>query len=183
MTKPPLTKLKDILPKVKSRFVSLSDSEVLVGVPRDKGERRDTTGMTNAMLALIHDTGSPVRNIPARPFMKPGIAAAKSGIIKEMKRGGRKVLKGDEGEYLITLHRIGLIAQLSIRSVINEGIPPPLTDSTLKGRIRSRRGKKGAIAELISRKSGNMPALTLSKPLINTGQLRNAISYVIRAKK
>lgn len=178
MAKSALTKIKDILPGLNKRFKSFGGSEVLVGVPADKTNRDDE--MTNAGLAYIHDNGSPAANIPARPFMRPGIAAAKSDIIRKMKQGAKKVLKGNSDD---TLTMVGLIAQSAIRAKINEGIPPPLADSTLKGRIRQRQAIKGAKAELAHRKAGGAAGLGLAKPLIQTGQLRNSISFVIRKRK
>ncbi len=172
----------DLLPDVKIRLSSLVDAEVLVGVPEDNTQRQDN-GPTNSMLAYIHDNGSPIRNIPARPFMRPGIASAKSDVIRALKWGADEVLDGNENAGRLALHKAGLIAQAKIRAAINEGIPPPLADSTLKGRIRARRGVKGATAELAARKAGEMPSLGLAKPLINTGQLRNSINYVVRKKR
>jgi len=177
-----LVKLKDILPEVKVRMSSLTSKEVLVGVPQDKTTRKED-GMTNAALAYIHDNGSPAGNIPARPFMRPGIAEAKSEVIRRMKQGAAKILRGEEGAEDATLMAVGLAAQAKIRAAINAGIPPALADSTLRARIRNRKGVKGARAELASRKAGNLPSLTLAKPLVNTGQLRNSINFVIRGKK
>jgi hypothetical protein len=172
----------DLLPDIKIRFSSLSDSEVLVGVPEDES-KREGDGPSNAMLAYTHDNGSPAINIPARPFMVPGIKAAKKDILRVLKIGAENILDGGKETGNQTLHKVGLIAQLKIRAAINEGIPPPLADSTLKARIRARRGVKGAKAELALRKTGEPPSLGLAKPLINTGQLRNSINYVVRKKK
>jgi phage gpG-like protein len=131
-------------------------------VPSDKAERKDSNEPSNAMLAYIHDNGSPAQNIPARPFMRPGIESAKGAIEAVMKLGAKKALDGDETAVVVSLHQAGLIAQRSIRARINEGIDPPLAESTL--RARARKGAKG------------------TKPLIRTGQLRNSINYVIVEK-
>ena len=181
-SKSPLKLVKDLFPEIRERFESLVDGEVLVGVPSEEATRNDSKEITNAFLAYIHDNGSPARNIPARPFMRPGIAAAKSDVIRAMRQGADKVLSGEAGAGSQALHKAGLIAQLKIRATINDGIPPPLADGTLKGRIRSRRGVKGASAELASRKAGNAASLGLAKPLVKTGQLRNSINYVVRKK-
>lgn len=174
--------IKDNLPMIKKSFAELAKSEVLVGVPSDTTIRRDETGMTNAALAYIHDNGSPARNIPARPFMRPGMAAAKSEVIRAMKKGLELILDGSKDAEVVALNQAGLIAQARIREYINQGIAPPLADSTLKSRIRARQGVKGAKAELASRRAGNAASTALAKPLINTGQLRNSITYVIRRK-
>jgi hypothetical protein len=171
------------LPKLKESFEELVKREVLVGVPSDKAARKEKDAPSNAMLAYIHDNGSPARNIPARPFMKPGIEKVKGDIEQVMKIGATSCLDGEKSGGDRALVRAGLIAQASIRSVINEGIDPALAASTLRGRIRARRGAKGAKAELANRAAGLGESATGSaKPLIVTGQLRNSINFVIREK-
>jgi hypothetical protein len=79
------------------------------------------------------------------------------------------------------LHKVGLRVATSIKKKINEGVPPPLSEYTL--RERARRGRKGAKQELANRASGMAPSTQLAKPLIDTGELRNSITYVIRSRK
>ena len=178
----PAKLIRNLLPQVKLRFEHLSESEVLVGVPQDKTAREMDVGTNNATLAYIHDNGSPAQNIPARPFMKPGIAAAKSDIIRMMKVGAQKALTGNNDAIEQTLHAIGLKTQSKIRAIINAGIAPALADSTLKARAAQRRGRKGPKLEIASRAAGNAPSMQFAKPLIDTGQLRNSINYVIRKR-
>jgi len=172
------------LPKFKSNINRLITKDVYVGVPSEDTDRQDSNEPTNATIAYINDNGSPAQNIPARPFMKPGIERAKKDIEKAMEIGARACLDGVEDAVDIALHKVGLIAQRSIRNRINEGIEPPLAEATLKARIMANRAAKGARAELARREAGRMPSSTVSaKPLIVTGQLRNSINYVIRDKK
>jgi hypothetical protein len=70
--------------------------------------------------------------------------------------------------------------QNAVRTKITDGPFAPLADSTL--RARARRGRKGAVAELKSRAQGNAPNNANAKPLIDTGQLRKSITYVVRKK-
>lgn len=134
-------------------------SDVLVGVPAENGVRRDGEGMTNAALAYIHDNGSAAANIPARPFMRPGIIEAHEKITGALKKGANEALSGNAGGVQRALNVAGLTAQSSIRAKINSGIEPALSPRTL-----AARGRKG------------------TKPLIDTGQLRNSINYVVRKK-
>ena len=136
------------------------NSDVLVGVPAEKGQRRDGEGMTNAALAYVHDNGSAAANIPARPFMVPGIQDARDPIVASLRAGAVQALKGKPAAVERALHIAGLRAQSSIRAKINSGIEPELADSTLEA--RRARGRTG------------------TKPLIDTGQLRNSINYVVR---
>lgn len=168
---------------------SLASNEVLVGFPEASTDRKEDPedggpkDLTNAALGYIHDNGAPEANIPARPFMLPGIENARSKLVRIAKTTGTKALDADNPQEVVDqgLHAMGLVAQASIRKVINDGIDPPLSDRTL--RERARRGREGAKEELSNRAKGLPPGKELAKPLIDTGQLRNAVNYVIRKRK
>lgn len=154
-------KIIDNLPAMKKTFEQISSQAVMVGVPGDTTNRK-SGGINNASLAFIHDQGSPAANIPARPFMKPGIKDAKAKIVSAFKLAGEKALRKDDAAIEKGLHRAGLIATSAIKARINSGISPTLAEGTLAG--RRRRGRTGTV------------------PLIDTGQLRNSISYVLVKK-
>ncbi len=184
MAKNAASKVTDKLPKVLSNLAKLSLNATFVGVPSDKTTREavESKGpMTNAALAFIHDNGSEAAHIPARPFMLPGIRRAQKYIVNALKQGARDALEGRDPLRALTL--AGMKAQAEIRGVINDGIAPPLAESTLLGRIRKRTSIKGAKKELEARAAGQTPSLDNAKPLIATAQLRNAINYVIRRNK
>lgn len=174
----------DNVSKVLKGIDVLTNTTVMVGVPEDKNDRRDGP-ISNAALAYIHDKGSPAANIPARPFMEPGIKSVRAEITKTLKDAGSAVLKGGASNVTIYLNKVGLIATRAIKSKITEGIPPPLAPSTIRGRInrvKSKARRRRLRADLASgtpasRQSG---AEGLFTPLIVTGQLRNAITYVLR---
>lgn len=164
---------------------ALTRTDVLVGVPAENAARDPEPGETgqgpnNAALAYIHDTGLPEQNIPARPFMLPGIMAAEPAITKYLGMAGQQALIGDAAGVERMQHAAGLAAQNAIRGKINEGIAPALSERTLKA--RAARGRKGAKKELAARAKGEAPTLTNAKPLVDTGALRNSITYVIRAR-
>lgn len=140
---------------------ALVKKEVLVGVPEEHADRKKE-GITNATLAYIHDTGSPAANIPARPFLNPGIQQVKDRIIVRLKQIGQKTLRGNLSSVEEGLNAVGLIAVNSIRAKITSGPFSPLAPSTIRARLR--RGRTGI------------------RPLVDTGQLRNAINYVLRNK-
>lgn len=162
----------------------LSDVEVLVGFPEETTDRdSEDHGITNAALGYIHDTGMPEQNIPARPFMIPGIADAKDAVAAKLGQLAKAITRpGDNAETIARgMTQVGLIAKLAIQNKINEGIPPPLADATL--RARAAKGRKGAAAELKLREAGQAPGVGLAKPLVDSGQLRNAVNYVIRSRR
>lgn len=181
----------------------LAGLEVLVGFPEDTTERDkdpkddpDERGITNAALGYIHDNGSPEVNIPARPFMVPAMEEAQGELTAAMGGALKQAMRGDSVKMEQAMIAAGLRAKLAIQNKINEGIPPPLSERTLKA--RARRGKRSSIAlaaqiELDRRaameKHGEDPffdlatALTTAKPLIDTAQMRNAVNFVIRSKR
>jgi hypothetical protein len=168
----------------------LASQQVMVGVPAEEALRKPEPGekgnINNAFLAYIHEHGSPEANVPPRPFLRPAIEEMRPEIVTRLLKIGRAALKGDVDAVTKGYHMLGLRAQNKVRAKINEGVPPPLADSTL--RARARRGRKGAAVEL-QRRAGLaqpvspaalMAGMDNAKPLIDTGQLRNSITYVIR---
>lgn len=135
--------------------------EILVGVPEASGPRKSGP-INNASLAAIHDKGSPSRNIPARPFMEPGIKSVSPQIEQKLLTVGRAVLDGDAVKAEQGMQAAGMIAQNGLRNKINSNITPALKPATLAA--RRRRGRTG------------------TRTLIDTGQLRNSLTYVVKDK-
>jgi hypothetical protein len=161
-----VTITKDRLLGVLRDVHAMAASQVLIGIPESEDERnqRDADGspLGNAAIGYIQETGSPANNLPARPFLVPGVELALKPATAALKSGAKKVLDGESGAGEKAMHVAGLIAQNAVRAKINSGVPPALAESTLAG--RRRRGRTG------------------TTPLIDTGQVRNAITYVIREK-
>jgi hypothetical protein len=181
-------KVVDNFKKLTQSVEALTNTVVMVGVPGDKGGRKEGE-ISNVDLALIHDRGAPEAGIPARPFMEPGIKAVKGQIVTEFQNAGKAILSGGKFGSAKSvegyLNRIGLICVRSIRAVITAGIAPELAPSTIRGRINRIKGKarrKKIAAELASgtpasRQNGEEGVFL---PLVLSGQLRNSITYVLR---
>ena len=174
------------LPKMLAAFDSLVQKDVLVGVPKAKAHREDDP-IGNATIAYLMDNGAPANNIPARPFMRPGIKRATSQIKAEFKIAASAVLTGNEGLVNASLNRAGLAAQNAIRGVISEGIPPPLKPETIAARKYGRKTasmRKGEKEYMRQIAEGATPAEAQASvgitPLVNTGALRNSITYVVK---
>jgi len=150
------------LPKLLAAINGLTMQSVYVGVPRDETVRNETGPMNNATLAYIMEHGAPEAGIPARPFLIPGVEECKDKVGKQLAAAAKGAVQGNKIGIEEGLGRAGMVAQNSVRAKINSGINPPLAKSTLAA--RRRRGRTG------------------TKPLIDTGQLRNSITYVIRKK-
>ncbi len=136
---------------------------VLVGIPQEKSDRKEgeTGPINNAALLAINEFGMPANNIPARPVMAIGIRKAQAPIAEQFKLAAQNALSQGFKAIDIYYNRAGLIASNSIKKVINdqEGILGP-SESTI--RARRAMGFKG------------------TKALIVTGQMRNAITYVVQ---
>lgn len=166
MVKPAAKIVRNLIPKMRTALGEIVRREVLAGVPIEDAQRKDENRgkeMNNATIAYIMDNGSPAANIPAHPFMDPGIQNAKKQIAEHLGHSAKRVFTGETAKAVSDLHKVGLTAQASIREVINSGPPPELSPSTIAA--RKRRGR-------IS-----------TKPLVDTAQLRNSINYAIRDKK
>lgn len=162
-----------------SALRQLRDSEVLVGYPDDnesagikgKGagstdrkavEGKSSEPITNAALAYIHDNGSPAMNIPARPFLKPGIRDAGDKIAHRHKDAAIAALDGNTQRVEANLQAAGIEAVSSVKAKIRSGPFKALSKRTLAA--RKRRG------------------VTRTKPLLDTLQMLNATNYVVRTK-
>lgn len=160
----------DQLQNILKNINTMSKKYVAVGVPSETSPRTEpdpVTGksqfITNAELAYIHNYGSPVKGIPARPFLEPGIEKAQPRITSILKKytvaainNPSLIVKG--------LRSAGSIAEKSIQGIIrtSEGFQPlkPVTLALRKKQTKS--GVKG------------------TKPLVRTGALLASIKYVIR---
>jgi len=171
----------DRLGAVIGAITELVKKDVLVGVPSAKAERRDEgEPINNAAIGYIMETGSPVNNIPARPHLIPGIKEVQDKVADALGSGASAALSGSRQRVNAALNKAGLIGQNGVRAKITDGPFAPLSEATL--RARARRGRKGAAAELASRAAGNQPDNANAKPLIDTGQYRQSITYVVRDK-
>ncbi|UNA00772.1 virion morphogenesis protein [Edwardsiella phage vB_EpM_ZHS] len=184
---------KENLELLSQALVDLVETQVLVGFPDDTSDR-DNEGLadkdlTNAALGYIHDNGAPEARIPQREFMRPGIEAVQDDIADLLGRTARNTLKGGGPEAVHAgLTQVGFKAANSIKRTINEGVPPPLSAVTLRNRMRKGRkngggARKGAMIELDRRDDGQTPSVEFAKPLVDTAQMRNAVTFVLRNRK
>jgi hypothetical protein len=169
----------DRLDSVLQSIDQLVSKKVLAGIPAHTSKRQEDAP-NNAALGYLHETGAPANNLPARPFLVPGVKSAQKAIAHQLGKGAAAALDGAAGRVDKALHAAGLAAQNAVRARLTDGPFAPLADATL--RARARRGRKGAAEALKRRAQGETPNNAQAKPLIDTGQLRQAVTYVIRKK-
>lgn len=186
MAKPVLK--QDNSKQVAAALKELARTKVLVGVPATRTDRKQAGGqITNAALSAIHNNGAPEVGIPARPFLIPGIRAVRAAIIEQFRIAGQKSLEGDQNGVMVAFTRAGLIAQNSVRKKITDGPFVPLKPATVKNRMKgrgtkSRRASEKKYLQLVGQGMDLARAQNVAgiRPLINTGQLRAAQTFVIR---
>jgi hypothetical protein len=180
--------VRDNTRRIFQALETLLGHEILVGIPEDKSQRPGDSDITNAALAYIHEFGSPAANVPARPFLFRGIAAAEKPVLLQLKKAGKAAMDGDAGRALQYMHAAGSVASNSVRDTLLKGEGwDPLSPQTILNRNRSRGTKSHRKEELyyLALYSSGMDAADAQsaaniKPLINTGEMFRAITYVIK---
>lgn len=180
--------VRDRLSAVLKSMAGLVKSDVLVGVPAESTERSGEP-INNATLAYIHEHGAPASNIPARPFLIPGVAAVEGKVAAQFKKASTAALSGDTRSIEACLTAAGLIAEASVKKTINDGIDPALAPATVAARRRSRgtQSTREGEAEYLNQIAKGVSAADAQSaagitPLVNTGKLRNSITHVVRRK-
>lgn len=153
----------------------LVKAEVLVGIP--EGENHKESSMTNAQIGYLQESGSPSQNIPPRPFLVPGIEQVQEQISMFLTKAIDSALNGNKQKMFNFLSRAGMTAQSSVRLYFVSGEFAPLSLATI--RARANRGRTGAKKYLKQIKSGP-PEAGLVNPLIDTGELRKSVTYVVK---
>jgi hypothetical protein len=153
---------RDNLQNVLRSINALTKKDVLVGIPDSAPERRDEP-ISNAQIGYILDRGSPAKNIPARPWLVPGVEDVQDECAERLKKGATAALDGNQAGAMSALTAAGLTAEKGVKAKINSNIQPALAESTLEAR-RAR-------------------GVTRENTLVDTGSLRNSVTHVIREKK
>ncbi len=156
---------KDRVPDLLRAIRDLTSKEVLVGIPAENAGREDSP-INNAEIGYLQETGSPSQNIPARPFLVPGVEAARPKIEKALRNGANGALRGVSGAADAALEAAGLIAVPSVRKVMNSNVGPPLSPKTIYNR-RHRKNKQKNMRE---------------NTLVDTTDLINHVTHVVRKK-
>jgi phage gpG-like protein len=134
------------------RIAELGEPKVYIGIPSSANPRQGAAN--NATIAAVHELGAPSRGIPARPFLIPTMQNNADKYTTLMAQGFRNALQ-DKEKAAEVYEKIGLVASSDVKDYIVSGQFVPLKESTID--------RKGS-----------------SKPLIDSGELRNSISYEVR---
>lgn len=156
----------------------LKSHKVLVGIPESEGMRKmseDTNTVDNVQLAFIHTYGSPLNRIPPRPFLEPAITEpdTMNKITENMKEAALRAVKGDTGGALSEMHKAGTRGENAAQTYIGSDKLTPNAPITIEGGwMRNRKSGKPFKVE----------GKGSSRPLIDTGSLRGAITHVVEGE-
>lgn len=140
--------------ELRSRLEGMADKEVVVGVTRASAGRDQTGEINNAELAATHEFGTKDGRIPERSFIRSSMTEHSREYVAAHAENLRKVVRG-EMPFEQSLQLLGLRAASDVQQNIRDGDFESLAQSTID--------RKGS-----------------SKPLIDTGNLRQSITHEVR---
>ena len=149
--------LDEAFEKQKQIFLSVNDYAIEIGVIAGNSKRKKTVsiGITNAELMFIHENGSPLRNIPARPVLEMTIQDAMKDMIPQ------------------TVDRIydGCMNKLWTKEQVKQELEKLCVRMQNHARSIIYRSDR-----LAPNKPGTIKAKGSDRPLLDTGQLARSIT-------
>lgn len=134
---------------MRQRLKEAQAKHVNVGFPG--GQDHEGTEMTVAQLARVHEFGAPSVGIPERPFMRQSLQNNRPKYLRLNRQNLRQMVAGDMSAEQ-ALGQLGAMAQGDIQREIVNGEFAPLKPETIR--------RKGS-----------------SKPLIDSGQMRQSVTW------
>jgi phage gpG-like protein len=142
-----------ILSSLEAKLREMGKIRTYVGVPASKNQRNDETGISNAEIAAAHEFGVP-GHIPERSFLRSTVEENKEKAAAFLAKNILETLLTD-GDKTTPFALLGEKMAGEVKRKIQTGIDPALNPKTIE--------RKGS-----------------SKPLIDTGQLLQSITYEVR---
>lgn len=135
----------------------LAELEVVIGFQRGKASEDNGTDLTD--IAMWNELGTEGKyggeHIPSRPFMRDSVDKHKAAIEHILKAQEEVLLSGGTARKI--LETIGIFQKDLMQTEIEQGSFAPNKRSTIR--------RKGS-----------------DKPLIDTGQMKNSVNFLIRKK-
>ena len=150
---------------------------VRVGVP---GGVAETDGTPVAMIAAVHEYGSPAQGIPERPFLRVAIQKNRNKYVRLNRINLVKMMRG-QMRMEQALGQLGEMAKGDVVTEIKSGDFAALDPKTIAARRRARsKGYNKALLRKVAKTQGaGNAAGPIDRPLIDTGQLFQSITYEI----
>lgn len=199
---------KDSVVSLNKALNKISNMDVLVGVPEENSER-ESGEVSNAQLVMMHthgvqkkeaakqddgkygvplsvyitSKGSPLWRLPPRPIIEPAIEAAgnKERIEEGLANAAAMMLEEDldTDDVINALETVGIDAVGMIKDWFEDPRNnwPPASDRTvmagIKKRYKSKKKRKESMEKYKSGEAG------IKQLLVDTGQMRSAMNYVV----
>ena len=136
------------------RFKDIGKPKVYIGVPASKNSIHKDSKINMATLLAIHVLGAPSRGIPQRDPLRPPLINNAQRYTDLMAQGIKNALANGTDPNIV-YEKIGIVAVNDVNDYFVNGSFKPLNQKTID--------RKGS-----------------SKPLIDTEELRGAITYEVR---
>lgn len=151
--------------ELKRRIAELDKLRVFVGW-LESAKYDDNTPV--AGVAAVHEYGSPTRNIPPRPYLRPTQDEKMQEWRNLLESGAKAILRGEQTAYNV-MDAIGLSMAGDIKVAIKNVTSPPLEPETIQARLRKKADGKTI---------GN-----LSKPLVDSTILITTATHYVGDKR
>lgn len=153
------------------RAILNDQKSLLVGVPESEAARGEDAqllsgkvSVTNAYLVDLHTRGSDLTNLPPRPIIQPVLDKNSDYIEEVLRQVEVDKLEGKVESAESSLDRLGLFLQGEIRDWFEN----------------PSNGWAPNVPSTVLRKHGLVDAQDV--PLVDTGALRNSLTYVIESE-
>lgn len=170
-----------------SSMRDLARTEAAIGLLSSKASAAHGDGVTNVDVGTWMEFGTTGPDgkvhVPSRPFLRSTLETRKESILKFASKRIRRALRGKSPPEIV-FAEIGAYVVGQVQKRIASNTPPfePLAESTLKARADRNKATAKALKEGEKAKRKNGKPLGSPKPLIDSGQLRSAISYEVRKR-
>jgi len=138
-----------------------SKKTIYVGLPREKPGPTTDEGYSMAEIGALHEFGSLDGHVPERKWLRSAVDHFRSAITERYVKLWERIMRGNYVDVDEGFNRIGMFGVSRIREYIRKvgpGIWRPLSAFTIARKLSDR-------------------------PLINTGQLMQSITYIVTGKK
>lgn len=164
--------------KFRKMLEELKKLEVRIGIHQG-AVSRDGADLVDR--AMWNELGT--EHIPARPFLRQSVDAHKDKIEKFLKAMAKRLVNRGSAEEV--LKNIGEFQVKLVRKEITTGYFTPNSPATIKYKHDKKVGKKKKSSKKkknTDKKTDSEQKIGTIKPLIDDGDMKKAINYMIREK-
>lgn len=150
---------------------------VRVGVPSGAAE---ADGTPVAMIAAVHEFGSPSQGIPERPFLRTAMQENAKKYVALNRRNLLAILRR-QMTVEQALGQLGEMAKGDVQAKLRDGDFKALDPKTIAARRRARSNgyNKALQSKMAKKQAAGNAAGPIDRPLIDSGQLRQSITWEI----